>query len=138
MSLRWDVSQANLDPELLKDICGLFEPDASDWAITYGFRTFDEQNALYQKHLKGGPLAAAPGHSPHEFGLAIDFAEIVNGKLLWDDSRPSWARIRAVVDASPRLHGGWKFPPEAPADPDHIQAVKFYALRDKLKAEGKW
>lgn len=41
---------------------------------TSAFRTNQEQQVLYQKYLSGtGNLAAKPGSSRHEHGLAIDF-----------------------------------------------------------------
>lgn len=41
--------------------------------ITSGFRTRAEQEVLYARYLSGnGPLAAVPGTSQHEKGLAID------------------------------------------------------------------
>lgn len=51
-------------------------------ASMYGFRTYAEQQAAYADYLAGGNLAAKPGTSWHEFGLAVDFNRIatVNGK----------------------------------------------------------
>ena len=40
--------------------------------VNESFRTYDEQNSFYQNYLNGGALAAAPGHSEHEFALALD------------------------------------------------------------------
>jgi peptidoglycan L-alanyl-D-glutamate endopeptidase CwlK len=37
-----------------------------------GTRTFAEQAELFEKHQHGGPLAASPGHSNHNFGIAWD------------------------------------------------------------------
>lgn len=43
------------------------------WIVS-GFRTYDQQSALYQKYLNGtGNLAAKPGTSRHESGNAVDF-----------------------------------------------------------------
>lgn len=40
-----------------------------------GFRTRDMQAKLYDQYRSGnGPLAARPGHSEHERGMAIDFS----------------------------------------------------------------
>lgn len=42
------------------------------WIVS-GVRTYDEQVALYQAYLNGtGNLAAVPGTSRHERGLAVD------------------------------------------------------------------
>ena len=43
------------------------------FSITSGYRTRAQQQALYDKYLRGeGNLAAKPGHSLHEQGLAVD------------------------------------------------------------------
>ena len=43
-------------------------------ALTSGFRAFAEQVKLFQLHQQGGTLAAAPGTSPHQNGVALDIA----------------------------------------------------------------
>lgn len=43
--------------------------------VTSGFRTYQEQSALYQRYLAGGPLAARPGTSSHEKGQAVDVTD---------------------------------------------------------------
>ena len=40
--------------------------------ILSGTRTFAQQAELFEKHQHGGPLAASPGHSNHNFGIAWD------------------------------------------------------------------
>ena len=48
--------------------------DSVDLKITSAHRSRHEQEVLYQKYLNGtGNLAAKPGSSNHESGLAIDF-----------------------------------------------------------------
>ena len=43
--------------------------------VNSGYRTYDQQAALYQAHLNGtGNLAARPGTSNHEFGAAADIS----------------------------------------------------------------
>lgn len=39
-----------------------------------GFRSREQQQRMYQDYLNGGNLAAKPGHSMHERGMAIDFS----------------------------------------------------------------
>ena len=40
-----------------------------------GYRTYDQQNEMYQSYLNGtGPLAAPPGGSAHNYGTAVDLA----------------------------------------------------------------
>jgi len=40
--------------------------------VLSGTRTFAQQADLFEKHQHGGPLAASPGHSNHNFGIAWD------------------------------------------------------------------
>jgi len=42
--------------------------------ITSGYRSLAKQRKLYAAYKRGGPLAAAPGRSAHNFGLAVDIA----------------------------------------------------------------
>ena len=42
--------------------------------ITSGYRSLAKQRTLYARYRRGGPLAAAPGNSAHNFGLAVDIA----------------------------------------------------------------
>jgi len=42
--------------------------------ITSGYRSLAKQRTLYNRYRRGGPLAAAPGNSAHNFGLAVDIA----------------------------------------------------------------
>lgn len=58
--------------------------------IESSYRTRAEQARLYQEYLNGtGNLAAPPGHSEHEKGLAFD----INAQ--WIDSRPG---LRQLLD----------------------------------------
>ena len=139
MSFRWasDVDPEQLDPEFRSDVEQLFGDDEAGWIGTRGYASIDEQNVLYQKYLNGGPLAAPPGKSAHNWRLAMDFARLMVGKEIWDYNSADWKRIEDKVDAHPRLHGGWKFP-AGEQDPDHIEAVKWFAFRDQLIQDGKW
>lgn len=57
--------------------------DGVDLQISSGFRSRQEQEVLYQKYLNGtGNLAAKPGTSNHESGLAIDFRD-TPGAFAW-------------------------------------------------------
>lgn len=58
----------------------------SSYKVYSGHRGFDEQTELYEKHLQGGPRAAPAGLSAHNYGMAIDCARLVAGKLSWDPS----------------------------------------------------
>lgn len=139
MSLTWEADRAKVDGELADDLDATLGPDPAEWVVYRGWASMDGQAILYKAYKEGkGPLAAPPGRSAHNWGFATDIARRVNGKLLWDYEDESWARMQHLIDAHPRLHGGWKFPPAAPADPDHIQSTKWPAFRAELQQEGKW
>ncbi len=65
----------NLDPEFWARF-GAFQAAAPGHiSITSGYRSVTEQAVLYEKYLNGtGNLAAAPGKSNHNHGLALDIA----------------------------------------------------------------
>lgn len=98
------------------------------WVITYGFRTFAEQDTLWHAHLVGGPRAAPPGHSPHEVGGAIDL--VLDGdpgrvgvQPDYEINHPAWQRLFAEIKADPFLHSGLSF-----GDPDHIEWIGWQNL----------
>ena len=65
-----DASIADNVKKMLNDA----KKDGVDLHISSSFRSREEQEKLYQSYLNGtGNLAAKPGSSNHESGLAIDF-----------------------------------------------------------------
>jgi hypothetical protein len=62
------VGTAGMQPAFVARLSCLFQSVAGLWIVS-GFRTYAEQAALYRR--KPG-LAAPPGHSRHEVGLAAD------------------------------------------------------------------
>jgi len=67
--------------------------DGVNLSATSGFRSMGEQQALYQKYLNGtGNLAARPGYSNHQDGIAMDIGGI-NGRGTAADS---WLRAHAA------------------------------------------
>jgi hypothetical protein len=74
--------------------------------ITRGFATREEQTILHDRHLRGGPLAAPPGRSWHEYGCAADCLPFRDSdhdlildqeELTWDIEDEVW---RIFVDAA--------------------------------------
>lgn len=58
-------------------------------------RTFEESDLLYQKgRTRPGPKVtnAKAGQSYHNYGLAIDFALQVNGKIIWEVNK-DWMTV---------------------------------------------
>lgn len=126
MALKWTVGTKDIDPAFLADITALLTDSPYAWAVTYGYRTYAEQAALYAAYEKGGCEAAPPGRSAHEAGLAVDLAWVTPaGGLSWDYSQPAWAWLWRAVAASPTLHSGHDFPPAAPSDDDHVESYRW-------------
>lgn len=129
MSIRWKVDRTLLKAPFAEDVDTLLMQDPASWVVTYGFRTRDEQAALYALWLKwledhpgadpkDGPRAAPPGMSAHEAGLAVDVTLVNNGKDDWNYKGADWLRLVAAVEAHPRLHSLTGI-----GDTDHIEAV---------------
>jgi hypothetical protein len=129
MSLSW----RDVDPELLRqpfrdDIDTLLHNSPYVWVALYGYRGLEEQYVLYQKFLKGGPRAAPPGRSAHNYGLALDVAldgsDAPGLQADWNTSHPGWAWLFDAVWKHPRLHSGRSF-----NDADHVEALGWKALK---------
>lgn len=61
--------------------------------VTCTTRTMQEQADLYAEgRTAPGHIVtnAQPGQSAHQYGMALDFVPIINGKPCWDDSNPVW------------------------------------------------
>jgi hypothetical protein len=80
-----------------------------------GTRTWDEQERLYEAHLAGGPQAAQPGHSFHQFRWAAD-AGLFRGKVYIDENphaaAPStmeklYNEYGAIIPTIDTGDGGW-------------------------------
>ena len=78
-------------PELARKCLQLItiaEREGFTLLVTQGFRSFEEQNALYaQGRTKKGKIVtnARAGQSKHNFGKAVDFAFVVGGEISWDE-----------------------------------------------------
>lgn len=74
-----------------------------EWIITSCRRTMAEQQKLYDQGRKSsGPIVtkAAPGYSPHNYGLAADLAPMKDGKIWWNAPDSVW---KAMADAAVSL-----------------------------------
>ena len=85
--------------------------------IVQGYRTFAEQTTLYNqgRTAPGGIVTnAKAGSSFHNYGLAIDFALLIDGKVIswdiakdWDgDGAADWREVVAVFEAAGWSWGG--------------------------------
>lgn len=68
--------------------------------VTQGFRTWDDQAALYAKGRTVAPVGkeftvtdAPPGHSYHEYGLAVDVVPMTTVGPDWNLTHPAWQQI---------------------------------------------
>lgn len=92
-------SRVGLDPEFAKKL-NLFERKLAANGIkvilTAGYRSIQEQNSLYAKgRTKPGKKVtnARGGESWHNFGLAGDYAFVINGKVTWNGPWPIFGKV---------------------------------------------
>jgi peptidoglycan L-alanyl-D-glutamate endopeptidase CwlK len=80
--------------------------------VTQGFRSVAEQNRLYdigRRGIHGEKIVtnARGGESNHNFGRAVDFAFVVQGKISWNEklypNLGRWARAAGL-----KWGGDWK------------------------------
>jgi peptidoglycan L-alanyl-D-glutamate endopeptidase CwlK len=116
--------------------------------VTSGTRSFAEQDELYKKHLAGGPLAAPPGKSNHNFGLAFDVT-IFKGSTdpekaktpVWES--PAYKAVGALgTNLGLEWGGNWKKVDEPhfqlrPAWAAHLSESDMLAELRKRKDSGK-
>lgn len=109
--------------------------------ITFTLRTMAEQQALYdQGRTKPGSIVtnAKPGASYHNWGLAIDFALIIDGKTVsWDiakdfdgDKLADWMEVVNVFKKA-----GWEWGGDWQSFKDYPHLEKRFGLhwRELLK-----
>lgn len=83
--------------KMTQDFLDKAKSEGIDLRLTFGIRTFEEQQALYdQGRSKPGKIVtkAKPGQSFHNYGLAIDVCPFENGKLNWDSKQ--WSKIAEI------------------------------------------
>jgi peptidoglycan L-alanyl-D-glutamate endopeptidase CwlK len=127
---------ATLHPNIAAEVLLLMndiEPELPDNVmvrVTYGTRTFAEQDALYQQgRKKPGKIVtkAKPGQSFHNYGLAFDFVLIIDGKASWKVDE-NWLKVIEHFERNGYEAGHrWKF-----KDSPHIQKTFGYGWRDLL------
>jgi peptidoglycan L-alanyl-D-glutamate endopeptidase CwlK len=73
-----------------------------DPLVTCTLRTAAEQTALYaQGRTKPGDIVtwAKAGESSHQYGLALDFVPMVNGKIEWSAKHPHWQQLGELAES---------------------------------------
>lgn len=124
--VHWICSREGLEPQFWTDVDDLLRTSPYIWNVIYGFRTLAEQEKLYKIHLEGGPLAAPPGKSAHNFGLAVDVQLFKPGTddLEWNVKAAGWQWLFTNIEPTPRLHSGIAF-----GDFDHIERFNWKAFK---------
>jgi len=96
-----------------------------DYIAISGTRSLAKQAELYQAYKAGGPKAARPGYSWHNFGIAVDFGVFQgNASIYCDDRNPELAqRVHAACAVHAKAcglewGGQWK---GRSCDPPHYQ-----------------
>jgi hypothetical protein len=77
--------------------------------IDQGLRTFSESDKLYAqgRTIPGEIVTNAPaGSSFHNYGLAVDFHLIINGKDVWDEKNPNWITVVNIFKSHGFTWGG--------------------------------
>lgn len=101
---------AGVHPALADRAMALIAAAAADGytlRVSQGLRTFAEQDALYAqgRTVRGKRVTNAKGgQSMHNYGLAVDFVFVVDGKVSWDPAL--YQRIGAWSDRAGGLEWG--------------------------------
>lgn len=102
--------------------------------VIQGFRTYAEQNTLYAqgRTTKGKKVTNAKGgQSNHNFGLAIDVAEIKNGNIDWNEQETVLPKIAPIGKKWGFEWGGdWKSIKDKP----HFEMMFGKSLADLRKS----
>lgn len=127
--LIWRKPKDGMNPVFVAALDGALGPLPDTWYVIQAKRDSAYQAALFAKYQAGGPRAAPPGYSPHEFGLAVDVAldaDAVRAGLQpnWDLHDVRWQRLIHTVRDSRLLHSGIGF-----GDADHVEMVHWGAYK---------
>ena len=148
------VSEARLQlvhprlSELIHQLADRLQAEGIEFRVTQGIRSWADQQKLYEQVPK--VTNAPPGHSWHNFGLAVDVApddpKLPGYQPDWDESHPAWQRL-VDVGTSLGLRNGksWKDEPHfeltgqwGPSPPDEVRQLFEHggvqAVWDELKA----
>ncbi|RIX60649.1 M15 family peptidase [Paenibacillus nanensis] len=112
-----------------------------DVVITDGFRSHEEQNALYEKgRTTSGPVVThvRGGGSYHNYGLAIDFAlKTSKGQIIWDleydGNRNGEADWMEVVAIAKRLGFSWGGDWKDFKDYPHLQMDFGFSIQELMR-----
>lgn len=80
----------------IRQMASILEGEGTIITVTQGLRSWQDQARLYaQGRTAPGPIVthAPPGHSWHQFGLAVDLVPLAGGRPDWNATHPTWQRI---------------------------------------------
>lgn len=94
-----------------------------------GYRSFKEQDVLFNKRINGKRVTKAPGGlSWHNYGVAADVVFLENGKWSWAEKH-DWKKLGDLGKSCGLEWGGdWKSFPDRP----HFQLTKGFSIREAL------
>ncbi len=131
------VSRINLDllyPPFVQALLDLLS-EAQGYNVVYfatsGFRSVEDQRALYDKYLAGGPRAAPAGLSAHNYGLAVDLARRL-GPAGVDWSDKAFLPLKDLCAKHGLIWGGTF------KDGPHVQWPGFVSAPQLLPLKGRW
>lgn len=118
---------AEVHPELSRRVRQLADMLSFPLCVTQGLRTWPQQDAIYQQgRTTPGKIVtnAKPGHSIHNFGLAVDVAPLIDGKIDWDGKDDKWMEILNRAPSCALAEGAlWRtFPDEPHLYPQEVPA----------------
>src|ERR1017187_6107649 len=88
--------------ERVRSMTEILAGENIDIRVVQSLRSWDEQAALYAEgRTTPGSIVtnAQPGHSWHNFALAVDVAPFDGGIPDWNSNHPAWKRIVAVGES---------------------------------------
>ncbi len=120
-----DILLLTLDPQVRKKVYRFLKKakkEGIELRVTSAYRDCDEQNRLYAKGRSApGKIVtnARCGKSAHNYRVAVDVVEFVNGQPLWEN--PRWERIGQLGESVGLEWGGrWRSFKDRP----HFQDLK--------------
>jgi hypothetical protein len=132
MTLIWRASDSGLEPSFRQTVGDFLSQSPFAWYVQMAFRSLEEQAELYARFKQGGPKAAPPGLSAHNYGLAIDIVldrdDTMPGlQPTWDVQLPGWHWLFKALEFHPSLKSGVGFGDGGHIERRHWEAFKGWA-----------